>query len=172
MLPSCQEEEDDEDEGLDELMKETAKEKEEKKSDYYVSRQDVVKGLLKMKLLPRLRYVLEVVRPSPRVVQDILQVLTRIARHSSSSSTQVTTLTQINSFSSTGVFVLSSPGCFQVLDCPRLMETVMSEFLPTSWTSSLSPQSVYGRPLTCAMKLLRVIATSGRHACARLVHCF
>lgn len=42
-----------------------------------------------MKLLPRLRYILEVVRPSPRVVQDVLDVLTRIARHSSTSATQV-----------------------------------------------------------------------------------
>lgn len=46
-------------------------------------------GLLKIKLLPRLRYILEVVRPAPRVVQDILEILTRIARHSSSSATQV-----------------------------------------------------------------------------------
>lgn len=44
-----------------------------------------------MKLLPRLRYILEVVRPSPQVVQDVLEVLTRIARHSSSSTAQVWT---------------------------------------------------------------------------------
>ncbi|XP_077395046.1 RNA polymerase II-associated protein 1 isoform X2 [Festucalex cinctus] len=146
LLPS-QEEEEDDDEGLDESLKETAKEREERKTDHDVARQDVVKGLLRMKLLPRLRYILEVVRPSPRVVQDILAILTRIARHSSSSATQV-------------------------LDCPRLMETVMSEFLPTSWTmSSFSfPQSVYGLPLASAMKLLRVLATSGRHACARLLN--
>ncbi|XP_061650086.1 RNA polymerase II-associated protein 1 isoform X1 [Phyllopteryx taeniolatus] len=146
LLPS-QEEEEDDDEGLDESLKETVKEREERKTDHDVAGQDVVKGLLRMKLLPRLRYILEVVRPSPRVVQDILEVLTRIARHSSSSATQV-------------------------LDCPRLMETVMSEFLPTSWTvSSFSlPQSVYGLPLACAMKLLRVLATSGRHACARLLN--
>ncbi|XP_056249486.1 RNA polymerase II-associated protein 1 [Seriola aureovittata] len=147
LLPSAQEEEDDEDEGLDESMKETAKEREERKSDHDVARQDVVKGLLKMKLLPRLRYILEVFRPSPRVVQDVLDILTRIARHSSSSATQV-------------------------LGCPRLMETVMSEFLPTSWTvpSLPLPQSVYGLPLASAMKLLRVLATSGRHACARLLN--
>nr|XP_020496381.1 RNA polymerase II-associated protein 1 isoform X1 [Labrus bergylta]XP_020496382.1 RNA polymerase II-associated protein 1 isoform X1 [Labrus bergylta] len=147
MLPSAQEEEDEEDEGLPETMKETAKEKEERKSDHYVARQDVVKGLLKMKLLPRLRYILEVVRPSPRVVQDVLDILTRIARHSSSSAAQV-------------------------LDCPRLMETVMSEFLSTSWTapSSPLPPSVYGLPLASAMKLIRVLATSGRHACARLLN--
>lgn len=53
----------------------------------------VFQGLLKMKLLPRLRYILEVLRPSPRVVQHVLQILTRIARHSSSSATQVATTT-------------------------------------------------------------------------------
>ncbi|TKS86639.1 RNA polymerase II-associated protein 1 [Collichthys lucidus] len=147
LLPSAQEEEEEEDEGLPECMKETAKEKEDRKSDHDVARQDVVKGLLKMKLLPRLRYILEVVRPSPRVVQDVLEILTRIARHSSSAATQV-------------------------LDCPRLMEMVLSEFLPTSWTPSSSPfpQSVYGLPLASAVKLLRVLATSGRHACARLLN--
>ncbi|KAK2826025.1 hypothetical protein Q5P01_020239 [Channa striata] len=147
LLPSAQEEEDEEDEGLDESMKETVKEREERKSDYDVSRQDVVKGLLKMKLLPRLRYILEVLRPSSRVVQDVLEVLIRITRHSSSSAVQV-------------------------LDCPRLMETVMSNFLPTSWPAPTSPipQSVYGLPLASAMKLLRVLAASGRHACARLLN--
>ena len=43
LLPSAQEEEDEEDEGLPENMKETAKEKEERKSDHDVARQDVVK---------------------------------------------------------------------------------------------------------------------------------
>lgn len=43
LLPSAQEEEDEEDEGLDESMRETAKEKEERKSDHDVAREDVVK---------------------------------------------------------------------------------------------------------------------------------
>uniref|UniRef100_A0A3Q3RFS5 RNA polymerase II associated protein 1 n=1 Tax=Mastacembelus armatus TaxID=205130 RepID=A0A3Q3RFS5_9TELE len=147
LLPSAQEEEGDEDEGQDETMKEAAKEKEARKSDHDVARQDTVKGLLQMKLLPRLRYILEVVQPAPGAVHDILEVLIRISRHSSSSATQV-------------------------LDCPRLMETVMSNFLPNSWTAASSPltQSVYGVPLASAMKLLRVVATSGRHACARLLN--
>lgn len=52
-----------------------------------------------------------------------------------------------------------------------MMEVLLSEFLPTSWAASSStpPQSVYGLPLAAAMKLLRVVATTGRHACARLV---
>lgn len=135
-------------------------------------------GLLKMKLLPRLRYILEVVRPSPRVVQDILEILTRIARHSSSSATQVATVS-VTSFTMSGQHPpthLTSAGFTkmyftQVLDCPRLMEMLLSEFLPTSWTASslTPPRSVYGLPLARAMKLLRILATSGRHACARLV---
>uniref|UniRef100_H3DIW6 RNA polymerase II associated protein 1 n=1 Tax=Tetraodon nigroviridis TaxID=99883 RepID=H3DIW6_TETNG len=148
LLPSAQNDEDEENEGVPENIRETAKEREERKSDYDVARQDVVKGLLKIKLLPRLRYILEVVRPSP-VVHDVLEILIRIARHSSSSATQV-------------------------LDCPRLTETLLSEFLPASWTApSLSPpSSAYGFPQASAMKLLRVVASSGRHACARLLNSF
>ncbi|RXM34074.1 RNA polymerase II-associated protein 1 [Acipenser ruthenus] len=49
-------------------------------------------ALLKMQVLARLRYILEVVRPGPRVVQDVLEVLTRIARHSSASASQLNSL--------------------------------------------------------------------------------
>ncbi|KAJ7988949.1 hypothetical protein DPEC_G00314490 [Dallia pectoralis] len=147
LLPTAKEEEDDEDEGLPEVMRETAEEKEEKKTDHYVAADDVVKGILRMKLLPRLRYVLEVVRPSPKVVQDVLAVLIRVARHSSSAATQI-------------------------LDCPRLMDTVMSEFLPCTWAVPASPgtQPVYGVPVANAVKLLHVLASAGRHACARLLN--
>ncbi|ROL44981.1 RNA polymerase II-associated protein 1 [Anabarilius grahami] len=147
LLPTAQEDEDVEDEGLDEALKETAKEKEEKKTDHDVARQDVVKGFLKMQGLHRLRYILEVVRPSPRVVLDILEVLIRIARHSTAAA-------------------------IQILDCPRLMDTVISEFLPCSWTpaASQAPSSLYGLPIALAMKLLRVLASAGRHACARILN--
>lgn len=136
-------------------------------------------GLLRMKVLPRLRYILEVVRPSPPVVQDVLEILTRFCRHSSTSATQVATQTNqtpSSGSSDTPRSPLTSScvrPCFsaQVLDCPRLMNVLLSEFLPTSWAASSSspPQTVYGLPLSAAMKLLRVLATSGRHACARLV---
>lgn len=43
LLPTAQEEEDEEDEGLPEVMRETAQEKEEKKTDHDVARNDVVK---------------------------------------------------------------------------------------------------------------------------------
>lgn len=147
LLPTAQEDEDEDDEGLDETLKETAIEKEEKKTDHDVARQDVVKGFLKMQGLSRLRYILEVVRPSPRVVLDILEVLIRIARHSTAAATQI-------------------------LGCPRLMNTVISEFLPCSWApaTSQAPSSLYGLPVALAMKLLRVLASAGRHACARILN--
>ncbi|KAI4900398.1 hypothetical protein NFI96_017778 [Prochilodus magdalenae] len=147
LLPSTQDEDEEEDEGLAEFMKETPKQKEARKLDHDVARLDVVKGLLKMQLLQRLRYILEVVRPAPRVVLDILQILIRIARHSTSAATQI-------------------------LDCPRLMETVMSEFLPCSWTppTSPAPASIYGLPISMAVKLLRVLASAGRNACARILN--
>lgn len=49
LLPSAQEEEDEEDEDLPEGIRETAKEKEERKSDHDVARQDVVKASKKKK---------------------------------------------------------------------------------------------------------------------------
>lgn len=45
--------------------------------------------MLKIQLLQRLRYILEVVCPSPETVLDILEILIRIARHSVSAATQV-----------------------------------------------------------------------------------
>lgn len=141
LLPMATEEDDE-----DETLKEVSKEQQEK-SDYEVARQDVVKGLIKMKLLPRLRYILEVIRPSPRVVHDIMEIIIRLARHSTSSATQV-------------------------LDCPRLIEMIVRDFLPTSWTppSSDPPLSLYGVPQASALKLLRVVSTAGRHLCARILN--
>ncbi|CAH2328960.1 RNA polymerase II-associated 1 isoform X1 [Pelobates cultripes] len=126
--------------------------KEEKKSDPDVARYDAVKGLLKTKLLHRLRYILEVARPVAAVVLDILDILTRVARH-------------------------STGACTQILDCPRLVETIVQEFLPIQWNVEMEsgdfpPLSLHGIPCSAAMKLLRVLASSGRHAAARLLNTF
>lgn len=59
----------------------------------------------------------------------------------------------------------------QVLECPRLMETIVREFLPTSWSPiGVGPApSLYKVPCAAAMKLLRVLASAGRNIAARLV---
>ncbi|XP_074145441.1 RNA polymerase II-associated protein 1 isoform X2 [Sminthopsis crassicaudata] len=111
-----------------------------------LARHDVIKGLLATQLLPRLRYLLEVTCPSPTVVQDILAVLIRVARHSLESATKV-------------------------LQCPRLIDTVVREFLPSSWSPvGEGPISrLHGVPCAAAMKLLRVLASAGRNISARLM---
>uniref|UniRef100_UPI00398EF54A RNA polymerase II-associated protein 1 isoform X2 n=1 Tax=Pristiophorus japonicus TaxID=55135 RepID=UPI00398EF54A len=137
------EDEEEEEEELKARQKEKAKSKEDKKADPDVARADAVKGLLKMKVLHRLRYILEVVRPVPSVVLDILEILTRIARH-------------------------SSEACNQILGCPRLLETIVSEFLPSTWQIQ-TPRtgepmtSTHGVPTAAAMKLTRVLASAGRN---------
>ncbi|XP_041131899.1 RNA polymerase II-associated protein 1 isoform X2 [Polyodon spathula] len=150
LLPSEKPEEEEEEEE-EEGVKEAEEKREERRADYDIARTDLIKALLKMQVLARLRYILEVVRPGPRVVQDVLEVLIRIARHSGTSASQV-------------------------LDSPRLMQTVLSEFLPCSWTphplgppgGPLTLETTHGLPVATAMKLVRVLACSGRHACARL----
>ncbi|XP_067895713.1 RNA polymerase II-associated protein 1 isoform X2 [Heterodontus francisci] len=146
-------EEDDEDDDAEEEEEEPkakAKSKEDKKADPDVARADIVKGLLKMKVLHRLRYILEVVRPVPSVILDILEILTRIARH-------------------------SSEACNQILGCPRLLETIVSEFLPSTWKIQTlrvgEPMaSTHGVPVAAAMKLIRVLASAGRNMSAILLN--
>ncbi|KAM5129283.1 RNA polymerase II-associated protein 1 [Mantella aurantiaca] len=154
-LPNQEDEDDDEDivDDADKISEvDKRKAKEEKKSDPEVARYDAIKGLLKTKFLHRLRYILEVVRPSPTVVLNILEILTRVARH-------------------------SAAACSQLLDCPRLIETIVREFLPMQWsvpmeTGNAAPTSLHGVPCSAAMKFLRVLASSSRHSAARLLHTF
>nr|XP_042131917.1 RNA polymerase II-associated protein 1 isoform X1 [Peromyscus maniculatus bairdii]XP_042131918.1 RNA polymerase II-associated protein 1 isoform X1 [Peromyscus maniculatus bairdii] len=150
VFPLMPSQEDKEEEGEEEEpTTEKAKKKtpeEESRPPPDLARHDVIKGLLATNLLPRLRYVLEVTCPGPSVVLDILAVLTRVARHSLESA-------------------------MRVLECPRLIDTIVQEFLPTSWSPmGLGPtSSLYKVPCAAAMKLLRVLASAGRNIAARLL---
>ncbi|XP_074091242.1 RNA polymerase II-associated protein 1 isoform X2 [Macrotis lagotis] len=148
LMPCQGEEEEEEDE---EIPAEKAKKKNppETRPPPDLARHDVIKGLLATQLLPRLRYILEVTCPSPPVVQDILAVLIRVARHSLESATKV-------------------------LECPRLIDTLVREFLPSNWSPvGEGPIShLHGVPCAAAMKLLRVLASAGRNISARLMSGF
>ncbi|XP_041255053.1 RNA polymerase II-associated protein 1 isoform X3 [Onychostruthus taczanowskii] len=152
-VPNNEEEEEEEEEELNGTEKcQNKKLKDENKPDPDVARYDVVKGLLKTRIQHRLRYILEVVRPVPTVVLDILHILTHIARH-------------------------SSEACSQLLDCPRLIETIVREFLPTQWDPKVAEPgflltSLHGVPCASAMKFIRVLASGGRNATARLLNKF
>ncbi|NXM00645.1 RPAP1 protein, partial [Tyrannus savana] len=151
--PSNEEEEEEEEEELNGTEKSQDKKlKDENKPDPDVARYDVVKGLLKTRIQHRLRYILEVVRPVPTVVLDILHILTHIARH-------------------------SSEACSQLLDCPRLIDTIVREFLPTQWDPQVAEPgflltSLHGVACASAMKFIRVLASGGRNATARLLNKF
>ncbi|XP_050830960.1 RNA polymerase II-associated protein 1 isoform X2 [Serinus canaria] len=152
-VPNSEEEEEEEEEELNGTEKSQNKTlKDENKPDPDVARYDVVKGLLKTRIQHRLRYILEVVRPVPSVVLDILHILTHIARH-------------------------SSEACSQLLDCPRLIETIVREFLPTQWDPKVAEPgilltSLHGVACASAMKFIRVLASGGRNATARLLNKF
>ncbi|KAM9291758.1 RNA polymerase II-associated protein 1 isoform 2-T2 [Morus bassanus] len=152
-VPNNEEEEEEEEEELNGTEKSQDKKlKDENKPDPDVARYDVVKGLLKTRIQHRLRYILEVVRPVPTVVLDILHILTHIARH-------------------------SSEACSQLLDCPRLIETIVREFLPTQWDPQVAEPgrlltSLHGVACAAAMKFIRVLACGGRNATARLLNKF
>ncbi|XP_065492751.1 RNA polymerase II-associated protein 1 isoform X2 [Caloenas nicobarica] len=152
-VPNNEEEEEDEEEELNGTEKSQDKKlKDENKPDPDVARYDVVKGLLRTRIQHRLRYILEVVRPVPTVVLDILHILTHIARH-------------------------SSEACSQLLDCPRLIETIVREFLPTHWDPQVAEPgclltSLHGVACATAMKFIRVLASGGRNATARLLNKF
>ncbi|XP_038260583.1 RNA polymerase II-associated protein 1 isoform X8 [Dermochelys coriacea] len=152
--PNSEEEEEEEEEEELTLMEKTPgkKSKDENKPDPDVARYDVIKGLLKTQFLHRLRYILEVLRPVPAVVLDILDILTRVARH-------------------------SSEACSQLLACPRLIETIVREFLPIQWDPRVAEPghlltSLHGVACATAMKLIRVLASGGRNATARLLNKF
>ncbi|NXT28112.1 RPAP1 protein, partial [Syrrhaptes paradoxus] len=152
-IPNDEEEEEEEEEELNGTEKSQDKKlKDENKPDPDVAQYDVVKGLLKTRIQHRLRYILEVVRPVPTVVLDILHILTHIARH-------------------------SSEACSQLLDCPRLIETIVREFLPTRWDPQVAEPgclltSLHGVPCAAAMKFIRVLASGGRNATARVLNKF
>ncbi|XP_051000387.1 RNA polymerase II-associated protein 1 [Acomys russatus] len=150
LMPSQEDKEDedeDEESPTEKAKKKTPEEGSRPPPD--LARHDVIKGLLATNLLPRLRYVLEVTCPGPSVVLDTLAVLIRLARHSLESATRV-------------------------LECPRLIETIVQEFLPTSWSPiGVGPTpSLYKVPCAAAMKLLRVLASAGRNIAARLLSNF
>ncbi|XP_039088797.1 RNA polymerase II-associated protein 1 isoform X1 [Hyaena hyaena] len=151
LMPSQDNREDDEDEDEEPPTEKTKRKSPEEgnRPPSDLARHDFIKGLLATNLLRRLRYVLEVTCPPPSVVLDILAVLIRLARHSLESATRV-------------------------LECPRLIETVVREFLPTSWSPmEVGPvPSLHKVPCATAMKLLRVLASAGRNIAARLLSSF
>jgi hypothetical protein len=54
-----------------------------------ILQKDLVKGYLRTKLLQRLRYILEVLRPHRPVADHVLRIITRTCRHSLQAASEV-----------------------------------------------------------------------------------
>ncbi|PSN49130.1 hypothetical protein C0J52_07240 [Blattella germanica] len=136
-----------------ESEKEELKEDEAEMKDHQILKLDMIKGALRTDLMLRLRYILEVLKPGPKAVINVLEILTRIVRHSHDSALAVS--------------------C-----CPRLLNLIISSFIPKDWKGIVGinkpseMSSVYGVPLVEALKLLRVLACSSRSLASDLVHKF
>ena len=91
-----------------------------------------------MTFVERLRYILEVVRPHAPVVINILQILSRLVRHSVQTAYQVIFALPLHTDSENRLKVIYGNEylvffLIQVTQCPRLLDTVFNEFLPTTW---------------------------------------
>jgi len=110
--------------------------------DEDIAEQDLVSGWLRMGLLPRLRYVLEVHR-SPSFAVPILEILITIARH-------------------------SKWAAGEVWRCPRLVAVIRQCFIEVSpdgtptIAASRCDQFPYGWPHSLAVRLVRCLMQSSR----------
>ncbi|KAI0237577.1 RNA polymerase II-associated protein 1 [Lamellibrachia satsuma] len=119
---------------------------EQEHTDAALVKHDIIKGLLKMALLQRLRYIVEVWQPPTPVILHIINILIRIARH-------------------------SKQAAYELMQCPRLMTTLFNQFLPITWTAcgDYSSCSGSGRPISSVLKLIRVVCTAGRNMAATFI---
>ncbi|KAK3093836.1 hypothetical protein FSP39_020762 [Pinctada imbricata] len=117
-------------------------------TDADVFKKDVILCLVtRMNILPRLKYILTKSRPQAPTIIQIISILTRIAHHSPNLAYE------IDRFSG-------------------LLEFIIEEFLPTSWRTLDCKQpisDVYGIPVPAAMRMIRILAQSGRHLASLLV---
>ncbi|XP_014663760.1 PREDICTED: RNA polymerase II-associated protein 1-like [Priapulus caudatus] len=108
-------------------------------TDAELVKHDLIKGLLKMFLLPRLRYILYKCEADESTTQKLLDLLIRVARHSSEAAQQI-------------------------LYCPGLLDIILDKYLPI-----VSCGIGGTMPLSRALKLLRVICMSGRYAASTML---
>ncbi|CAG0879103.1 unnamed protein product [Darwinula stevensoni] len=111
---------------------------------------DAIRALIRMDILPRVRYMLDVCQPAAKTVVQLLGLLIRMVRHSDEATTAI-------------------------MDCPYLMETIFQNFLPLdpstlfSGTNMSQLATAYGIPMRDALKLVRLIASRGRGICCSLL---
>ncbi|OWM83992.1 transcriptional elongation regulator MINIYO [Punica granatum] len=105
--------------------------------DVVVAGQDFTAGLIRMGILPRIRYLLEM-DPTSLLEERLISILVAIARH-------------------------SPIGANAIIECPRLVPTVVNRF---NATSNMEINQSKIRSVT----LLKVLAKSDRRACIEFIN--
>ena len=118
------------------------KEGEEESTDLEELQNDLVQGLIKTNILTRIKYIIDKVRPPPTSVTCLVEILTHIARYSKSTA-------------------------LQVVNTDKLMELVVSSFLPFVVTFEKEVGS-YGECCVGVVKLCFHLVVVSR-VCATLV---
>ncbi|RUS73549.1 hypothetical protein EGW08_018690 [Elysia chlorotica] len=120
----------------------------EEETDAEVARRDIIQALVhRMDLLVRFCYIIGSMCPQADTVINMLEILTRLAQHSSAMA-------------------------YEILKCPGLVDKIVQEFVPTAWSlkGARGPISnVYGIPVPAAVKFIRVLCQSGRNLASILV---
>ncbi|KAF3792975.1 Transcriptional elongation regulator MINIYO [Nymphaea thermarum] len=102
------------------------------KDDVVVAEQDIAAGLMRMGVLPRIRYIMEMDH-NVAAEEYLLPVLIAFARH--------------------------SPACaLAIMECPRLVDTVINRFVKTGTLSISSSE-------TKSIRLLTVLSESSKSNC-------
>lgn len=117
-------------------------------TDADLLKKDVILCLVtRMNFLPRVRYILTKTKPQAPTIINILKILCRICHH-------------------------SPKVVYDIFLCHGLLDTILQEFLPTSWSLEESGQPlsfIYGIPVSMAMRLMRCLTSAGKNMASILL---
>ncbi|KAL4237863.1 RNA polymerase II associated protein 1 [Mactra antiquata] len=117
-------------------------------TDADVAKHDGILALgTRMNFIQRLAYILDKVRPQAPTVIAILQILTKMCRHSRKMA-------------------------YEVFKCSNLVDVITTQFLPATWKASDMSEpisNVYGVPLKEAMSLVCTMCQAGRNMASLLL---
>jgi hypothetical protein len=147
-IPHCQEEDTVDGESREEKIK--LIESDSEVSDQEICVIDAVYGFLRMGLFPRLRYILEVLKPnSVECITAILDLLCYCSTHCMSTAVEV-------------------------INTPRLLNCIRAQFIEVGTPYSkdtIDPAStdIYKIAYPAALRLVRIFCSVGRHVCLSLM---
>ena len=118
-----------------EEFKEFREEKDDLKDSQVLSL-DVITALLRMDILDRISYILDVLKPGVKAVLNCLRILIRVARHSLDSA-------------------------HKILHHPKLVPIIRHYFLPSNLNSlnRRNENVIYDTPVHLAVKLIRILVS-------------